>query len=104
VTVATWMPCGSYSVVRSVGHRAELVAEAVAAKITTRPAALTRSLTRDQGAYTNGLLRQYPPRAVKCTTTPRPTSTPSPISSTDGFDRLSASRHHHKQAPAEVLR
>ena len=31
------------------GHRAELVAEALAAKITTLPAALTRTLTWDQG-------------------------------------------------------
>jgi IS30 family transposase len=31
------------------GHRAELVADALAAKITTLPAALTRTLTWDQG-------------------------------------------------------
>jgi transposase, IS30 family len=31
------------------GHRAELVADALAAKITTLPAALTRTLTCDQG-------------------------------------------------------
>ncbi|HLY34425.1 MAG TPA: hypothetical protein VKQ07_07830 [Jatrophihabitantaceae bacterium] len=31
------------------GHRADLVADALAAKITTLPAALTRTLTWDQG-------------------------------------------------------
>jgi IS30 family transposase len=31
------------------GHRADLVAPALAAKITTLPVALTRTLTRDQG-------------------------------------------------------
>jgi IS30 family transposase len=77
------------------GHRAELVADALAAKIQTLPAALTRTLTWDQGhemaehtkftmatgmkvyfcdpkapgyrgsnENTNGLLRQYLPRAV----------------------------------------
>jgi IS30 family transposase len=69
------------------GHRAELVADALAAAITTLPRQLTRSLTCCASTY----LATCP-----CATTTRTTSTPSPPNSTNGLDRPSASRHHPK--------
>ena len=111
------------------GHKADVVADALAAKITTLPA-LTRTLTWDQGhemaqhvrftaatgvevyfcdpkspwqrgsnENTNGLLRQYLPRTLDFRTLTQADFDAIAQSSTNALDRPSASRHHHKYWP-----
>ena len=48
-TVVELLPNTMFRVALPNGHKADLVADALAAKITTLPAALTRTLTWDQG-------------------------------------------------------
>jgi hypothetical protein len=110
------------------GHAADVVAAALADKITELPEQLHRSVTWDQGKEmaahaqltiatgvpvfcdprspwqrgsnenTNGLLRQYFPNVPRSLTTAKPTSTTSPPNSTDVLDKPSAGRHHHKHS------
>ena len=51
---------------------------------------------RGSNQNTNGLLRQYLPRRLDFRRLTKPTSTPSPNSSTSVLDRPWDSRHHHK--------
>jgi hypothetical protein len=109
------------------GHGADVVAAALAAKITELPEQLCRSL--DQGkswpttlgspsipacrpisairaALGSGEATRTPtaydgstsPNVPRSPTTPRPTSTPSPPSSTAGLDKHSDGDHHHKHS------
>jgi hypothetical protein len=123
----SWQGC-SYALSRGLLGGRAVVAAALANKIVELPDQLRRSLTSDQGKRMAAHARfnvktgvpvyfcdpQSPaggsnetptacyastsPNAPRSRTTPKTTSTPSPPNSTEGLDKPSAGRHHHKHS------